>query len=319
MDKPKTQLDKMYDAYHAGFYTAKAKTEIAKNFRMAGFFPTTTVQDSDNITIVDVRDGKEFEEQLKGRKQKLRATGSSYRKVRATVKTPEGFTLENYGMALDIEQKHILNQKINPVDLIKEVGRVLAMDIDELVYNTVVNHAEDVSSKYNITANWTTDEIKTILADLTRLKNGKLAEGYNIDFLAMNMDAITAVEIASEAQKLRYEFPKNGFVLDKVFQLNDLTLGWGGIPMTGTELIGFCTDMPALEMIYLDYFNPNVGKVPSVENYEKYAPKVNVLTYSDAETEPEPLVHFKFDVSVGAYPIEEGKRLVKIPTVLASN
>lgn len=315
MDKPKTQLDKMYDAYHAGYYTAKAKTEIAKNFRMAGFFPVTTVEDSDNITIVDVRDGKEFEEQLKGRKQKLRATGSSYRKVRATVKTPEGFTLENYGMALDIEQKHILNQKINPVDLIKEVGRVLAKDIDELVYNTVVKNAEDVSSKYNITANWTADEIKKILADLTKLKNGKLAEGYDINVLAMDMNALTTVEIASEAQKLVYEFPKNGFRLDKSVQLNDMILSWGGIPMTETELIGFCSDLPALEMIYLDYFNPNVENVPSVEGYEAYSPKVNVLTYSDEESEPEPLVHFKFDVSVGAFPIEEGKRLIKIPKV----
>lgn len=316
MEKPKTQLDKMYDAYHAGFYTAKAKTEVAKNFRMAGFFPITTVKDSDNITIVDVRDGKEFEEQLKGRKQKLRATGSSYRKVRATVKTPEGFDLENYGMQLDIEQKHILNQKINPVDLIKEVGRVLAMDIDELVYKTVVDNAEDVSSKFDITANWTADEIKTILADLTRLKNGKLAEGYDINYIGMDMNALTAVEIAAEAQKLRYEFPKNGFQLDKAMQLNDMILGWGGVPMTECELIGFCTELPALEMIYLDYFNPNVGNVPSVEGYEMYAPKVNVLAYSDEETEPEPLVHFKFDVSVGAFPVEAGKRLVKIPTVL---
>ena len=89
--------------------------------------------------------------------------------------------------------------------------------------------------------------------------------------------------------------------------------------MDNKELLAFCTDMPSLQIFYLDYFNPKVQRVPNVGIYDKYYPLINVLKYDDSDRESEPTLTFQFTTGVGTYAIENGKRLVKVEDVYSKN
>lgn len=314
------QLQKVDGAYHSGYYTAKIRKDVAKEFKMAGLFPTQKVDDK-NITVTDVNTYDEIEEQVKGRKKKLEAKGTSLRKIRARVVTPEGFRLEQYGIEMDIEQRDLLEQRISITDIMKPVTKYLAQEIDNNVYQSAVSYATDESTNYGLTNNWTNSEIEDILHDIITIKNKKLEEGYDINHIMLGMDAKTKLDILSASKDIatsKYIFGHNNFELDNTITLNDMVFSWGGKTMDGKELLAFCTDAPALEIFYLDFFNPNVQRVPSIGQYEKYAPLINVLKYDNAKEEHEPIIKMKFATAVGTYPLEKGKRMLKVPNVMGN-
>lgn len=311
-------LEKVHDAFHSGYYTAKIRRDVAKEFKMAGMFPKHEV-DSTNVVVTDEWTGDEIEKQTKGRRKKLNAEGTDFRKIRATVTTPEGFKLEKYGIELDVELRDLQERNLSVNDLMRPVTRYLAQEIDSNVYNSAIAVATDESTNYGLTNNWSTNEIKDIIADMTKLRNKKTAEGFDMTNVFLGMDALTELQIKSEVQNMEYVFPKNGFSLKDSVALAGMTFSYGGATMDGKELLAFQSDLPALELFYLKPINPRVHKVPSIGKYEAYAPLINVLQWDNSEKESEPIISFQFTTSIGTYAPEKGKRLVKIPNVLGTN
>jgi hypothetical protein len=310
-------LTKVNDEFHSGLYTAKIRKDTFGKFNLAGFFPVEKVN-SKQITITDVWKGEEAENQVKGRKKKLMPKGTGLRRVRYSEVTPEGFRLEQYGIELEVEMKDLLERNLSVNDMMTPISDYLAQEIDNNVYQSAVEVATDESTNYGLTNNWTSSEIKDIIADITKIKNNKLYEGYNITNIALGMEALTELQIKAEVQGMEYTFPKTGLNLNNAFELGGLTFSWGGKTMDGKELLAFCTDMPSLQIFYLDYFNPYVRKVPSTGNYDKYMPLINVLKYDDSDRESEPLIKFQFTTGVGTFPLEKGKRMVKVEDVLGN-
>lgn len=310
-------LTKIRDEFHSGLYTAKIRRDTWNESNLCGFFPVNYVN-SDNVVVTDAFKGEEIKEQVKGRKKKLMPKGTDFRKIRAKMVTPSGFKLEKYGIELDIELRDMQERGLTANDFMKPVAQYLAEEIDHNIYSTAIAIAEDKSSEYDLTNNWSTKEIKDIIADQTKIRNYKRKEGFNMTHVFLGMEALTELEIKAEVQDMEYTFPKTGFNLDSAVQLGGMTFSYGGGTMGDKEYLAFQSDLPALELFYLNPINPKVKKVPSIGKYEKFVPLINVLQWDNSERESEPIVSFQFTTSMGTYAPEDGKRLVKIPNVLDS-
>lgn len=307
-------LTKVNDAFHSGLYTAKIRKDTFGKFNLAGFFPAEKVN-SKQITVTDVWKGEEAEEQVKGRKKKLMPKGTGLRKVRYSEVTPQGFKLEQYGIELEVEMKDLIERDLSIVDMMTPISNYLAEEIDKAVYDSAVASATDESTAYELTNQWSDKEIKSIIADITKIRNYKMVDGYNMDHCVLGLKALTELEIKTESAGLPYTFPKTGLTVNNAFEVAGMTFSWGGKTMDDKELLAFCTDMPSLQLFYLDYFNPQVQRVPTVGIYDKYYPLINVLKYDDSDRQSEPTITFQFTTGVGTYAVEQGKRLVKVADV----
>ena len=309
-------LERVNKEFYGGLYTAKIRKDTFGKFNLAGFFPTEKVSDK-QVTVTDVWKGEEAEEQVKGRKKKLMAEGTGLRRVRYSEVTPQGFRLEQYGIELEVEMRDLIEKELSPVDLMTPISNYLAEEIDNNVYESAVASATDKSTEYGLHNNWTDAEIKDIIADITKIRNYKMADGYNMNHCVLGLEALTTLQIATETATIPYTFPKTGMIINNAFEVGGMTFSWGGKTMDTKELIAFCTDMPSLQIFYLDYFNPKVQKVPVTGVYDKYYPMINVLKYDDSDRESEPLIKFQFTTGVGTYAIENGQRLLKVEDVLS--
>ena len=309
-------LEKINKEFYGGLYTAKIRKDTFGKFNLAGFFPTEKVSDK-QVTVTDIWKGEEAESQTKGRKKKLMAEGTGLRRIRYSEVTPQGFRLEQYGIELEVEMRDLIEKELSVVDMMTPVSNYLAEEIDRNVYESAVASATDETSKYGLTNNCTDKEIKDIIADITKIRNYKMADGYNMNHCALGLEALTELEIKAEVQGMEYTFPNTGLGINNAFQVGGMTFSWGGKTMDDKELLAFCTDMPSLQIFYLDFFNPKVQKVPITGVYDKYYPLINVLKYDDSDRESEPLVRFQFTTGVGTYALEDGKRMVKVADVLS--
>lgn len=315
----KTTLTKVNDAYYKGYYTTLIRREVAKKFNLAQFFPKTVV-DERNIRVQDINKlSDDFEKQTKGRKKKLMTEGASYRKIRANVVTPSGLELEEYGIELDIENLDLKRENLKVNDVITEVAKPLAEEIDTNVYNAAVSAATDPSVAYDLTNQWSAKEIEDILADIIKIRNNKIAEGFNFTNVACGMKALTELQIKAGVQGMEYTFPATGATISDAVKLGGMTFTYGGSTMDEKELMAFQADLPALELFYLNYDNPYVNRIPSLGNYAEYAPLINVLKYDNQATEPEAITTFKFTTAVGTYAPEDGKRLIDIADVYTAS
>ena len=310
-------LERVNKEFYGGLYTAKIRKDTFGKFNLAGFFPTEKVTDK-QITVTDVWKGEETENQVKGRKKKLMAEGTGLRRVRYSEVTPEGFRLEQYGIELEVEMRDLREKELSVIDMMTPISNYLAEEIDRNVYESAVASATDESVAYELNNNWTSAEIKDIIADITKIRNFKMADGYNMDHCVLGLQALTELEIKAEVQGMEYEFQKTGLGIHNAFSVAGMTFSWGGKTMDDKELLAFCTDMPSLQIFYLDYFNPHVQKVPITSPYDKYYPMINVLKYDDSDRQSEPTITFQFTTGVGTYAIEDGKRLLKVEDVLGS-
>lgn len=309
-------LERINKEFYGGLYTAKIRKDTFGKFNLAGFFPTEKVSDK-QVTVTDIWKGEEAEEQVKGRKKKLMAEGTGLRRIRYSEVTPQGFRLEQYGIELEVEMRDLIEKELSVVDMMTPVSNYLAEEIDRNVYESAVASATDETSNYGLTNNWTDKEIKDIIADITKIRNYKMADGYNMNHCALGLEALTELEIKAEVQGMEYTFPNTGLGINNAFQVGGMTFSWGGKTMDDKELLAFCTDMPSLQIFYLDFFNPKVQKVPVTGVYDKYYPLINVLKYDDSDRESEPLIKFQFTTGVGTYALENGKRMVKVEDVLS--
>jgi len=307
-------LTKVNDEFHAGLYTAKIRRDTFGKFNLAGFFPVEQV-DSKQVTVTDIWKGEEAEQQVKGRKKKLMPKGTGLRKVRYSEVTPQGFKLEQYGIELEVEMKDMLERNLSIVDLMTPISNYLAEEIDNNVYQSAVASATDETVAYELTNNWSNKEIKDIIADITKIRNNKMVDGFNMSNCVLGIKALTELQIKSEVQGMKYEFPKTGLNVENAFELSGMTFSWGGKTMSEKELIAFCTDMPSLQIFYLNYLNPHVQRVPKTGIYDKFYPLINVLKYDDSDRQSEPTITMQFTTGVGTYAVENGKRLVRVPNV----
>ena len=309
-------LERINKEFYGGLYTAKIRKDTFGKFNLAGFFPTEKVSDK-QVTVTDVWKGEETETQVKGRKKKLMAEGTGLRRVRYSEVTPQGFRLEQYGIELEVEMRDLIEKELSVIDMMTPISNYLAEEIDNNVYESAVASATDKSTEYGLHNNWTDAEIKDIISDITKIRNYKMADGYNMNHCVLGLEALTTLQIATETATIPYTFPKTGMSINNAFEVSGMTFSWGGKTMDNKELLAFCTDMPSLQIFYLDYFNPKVQKVPVTGVYDKYYPMINVLKYDDSDRETEPLVKFQFTTGVGTYAIENGKRLLKVEDVLS--
>ena len=307
-------LTKVNDEFHSGLYTAKIRKDTFGKFNLASYFPTEKVT-SKQITVTDIWKGKEAENQVKGRKKKLMPKGTGLRRVRYSEVTPEGFKLEQYGIELEVEMIDLIERNLSIVDMMTPISNYLAEEIDNNVYESAVASATDETVAYELTNNWSNKEIKDIIADIVKIRNNKMVDGYNMDHAVLGIKALTELQIKAEVQGMAYEFPRTGATINNAVEVSGMTFSWGGKTMSDKELLAFCTDMPSLQVFYLDYFNPHVQRVPSVGIYDKYYPLINVLKYDDSDRQSEPTVTLQFTTGVGTYAVEQGKRLVKVPNV----
>ena len=309
-------LERINKEFYGGLYTAKIRKDTFGKFNLAGFFPTEKVSDK-QVTVTDVWKGEEAEEQVKGRKKKLMAEGTGLRRVRYSEVTPQGFRLEQYGIELEVEMRDLIEKELSVIDMMTPISNYLAEEIDNNVYESAVASATDKSTEYGLHNNWTDAEIKDIISDITKIRNYKMADGYNMNHCVLGLEALTTLQIATETATIPYTFPKTGMSINNAFEVSGMTFSWGGKTMDNKELLAFCTDMPSLQIFYLDYFNPKVQRVPNVGIYDKYYPMINVLKYDDSDRETEPLIKFQFTTGVGTYAIENGQRLLKVEDVLS--
>jgi len=309
-------LERINKEFYGGLYTAKIRKDTFGKFNLAGFFPTEKVSDK-QVTVTDVWKGEEAEEQVKGRKKKLMAEGTGLRRVRYSEVTPQGFRLEQYGIELEVEMRDLIEKELSVIDMMTPISNYLAEEIDNNVYESAVASATDKSTEYGLHNNWTDAEIKDIISDITKIRNYKMADGYNMNHCVLGLEALTTLQIATETATIPYTFPKTGMSINNAFEVSGMTFSWGGKTMDNKELLAFCTDMPSLQIFYLDYFNPKVQRVPNVGIYDKYYPMINVLKYDDSDRETEALIKFQFTTGVGTYAIENGQRLLKVEDVLS--
>ena len=245
------------------------------------------------------------------------AEGTGLRRVRYSEVTPQGFRLEQYGIELEVEMRDLIEKELSVIDMMTPISNYLAEEIDNNVYESAVASATDKSTEYGLHNNWTDAEIKDIIADITKIRNYKMADGYNMNHCVLGLEALTTLQIATETATIPYTFPKTGMSINNAFEVSGMTFSWGGKTMDNKELLAFCTDMPSLQIFYLDYFNPKVQKVPATGIYDKYYPMINVLKYDDSDRESEPLIKFQFTTGCGTYAIENGQRLLKVEDVLS--
>ena len=312
-------LERVNKEFYGGLYTAKIRKDTFGKFNLANFFPTEKVSDK-QITVTDVWKGFDDDgEQVKGRKKKLMAEGTGLRRVRYSEVTPEGFRLEQYGIELEVEMRDLREKELSVIDMMTPISNYLAEEIDKNVYESAVASATDETVAYELTNQWSDKEIKDIIADIIKIRNNKMVDGYNVDHCALGLKALTELQIKAEVQGMEYTFPKTGSTVNNAIQLSGMTFMWGGKTMDEKELLAFCTDMPSLQIFYLDYFNPKVQKVPTTGVYDKYYPLINVLKYDDSDRQSEPTITFQFTTGVGTYAIENGKRMVKVADVYTKN
>lgn len=312
-------LERVNKEFYGGLYTAKIRKDTFGKFNLAGFFPTEKVSDK-QVTVTDVWKGFDDDgKQVKGRKKKLMAEGTGLRRVRYSEVTPEGFRLEQYGIELEVEMRDLREKELSIVDMMTPISNYLAEEIDKNVYESAVATATDETVAYELTNQWSDKEIKSIIADITKIRNNKLADGYNMSNCVLGLKALTELQIKTESAGIPYTFPKTGLNVNNAFEVAGMTFSWGGKTMDDKELLAFCTDLPALQIFYLDYFNPKVQKVPNVGIYDKYYPLINVLKYDDSDRQVEPTIIFQFTTGVGTYAVEQGKRMVKVADVYTKN
>lgn len=309
-------LERVNKEFYGGLYTAKIRKDTFGKFNLANFFPTEKVTDK-QITVTDVWKGFDDDgKQVKGRKKKLMAEGTGLRRVRYSEVTPEGFRLEQYGIELEVEMRDLREKELSVIDMMTPISNYLAEEIDKNVYEAAVASATDPTVAYELTNQWSDKEIASIIADIVKIRNNKMADGYNMSHCVLGLKALTELQIKAEVQGMKYSFPKTASTINNAIQLSGMTFSWGGKTMDDKELLAFCTDLPSLQIFYLDYFNPHVQKIPNVNGiYDKYYPLINVLKYDDSDRQSEPTLTFQFTTGVGTYAIEQGERLVKVPDV----
>lgn len=317
-------LTQVHDAFHSGYFTAMVQRDVAKEFKLAGMFPKHIV-DSPNVVVTQEWKGEEVEEQVKGRKKKLAPKGTDFRKIRAKMVTPDGFGLEKYGIELDIELRDMIEQGLTVQSLLAPITKYLAREIDNNVYEAALASARTMTG---LTNNWSSKDIKSILADMITLRNTPLMED-DIDLtnVILGQEALNTLQIKSadsiDTVNSDYVYPHNGFTIKDTVPLAGMTFSWGGRTMNAKELIAFQSNLPALELFYLKPINNKVHSVPSINENTPYVPEINVLQWDNSERESEPIVSFQFTTSMGTYAPEldeDGlsKRIYKISNVVGS-
>jgi len=307
-------LGKVYQDFYNGMYIINAQETMVNNFKVAGYFPMIQTNTKD-VTIYEEQPLDKYLKKLpKGKKI---AKGASARKFRGEIVTPKGFKLESNQIEYTINNEDMEHPTFNMANEISAMSLILATDVDNAIIKCARENA-DLITDTNVKKAWKTAEFTGILNDIVRIK--KSLRKNNIPALNTFMygdEAQTQLAIKSQAEKLPYEFPSTGFYVDDNIQVSNANHSWGGSMMDDGELFAFNSQLPALDVIYKKYKNPKVSDVPAIPGKENITPVVQMIMNNSDGEEFVGQTTLKMGVTVGAYPRENGHKMVRIPDILS--
>lgn len=290
---------------------------MVEGYRFAGNFPLMKVKNK-QVTIVESTPIDKFMDQT-GKSKKL-AKGASARKIRGEVVTPSGFKLVHNQIDYSILNDDMQHPNFNLMDEISAMGFVFANDVDETVYKTAKENATLVSDD-KIIKEWgeNATEFKSVLRDVMRFQAAIRPKPYEIDRIAYGSEADVELKSRSSQSVSDYKLPQNGFTIRSALDLANAKHFWGGMNFDSEEGIGFNSNIPALDVIMMKYYNPKIKSMPNIEGMESLLPPVSMLMYDNSETEHEPRTTIKVACTAGAYPREKGARMIRIEDLVSAS
>lgn len=309
-------LKQIYADFEKGMYLAEAKLAVVNGYKLAGLFPKIEM-DTKKVTIVDSTPIDKFISQT-GKAKKV-AKGASARKIRGEVITPDGFKLEHNEIEYVIDNEDMEHPSFNLTQELQAMGYVLASDIDRIVKGCITTHATVVTDN-KIKGGWegVAITLQDIIKDVTRFKKAIRPKPYNINMLPMGDEADTYAKTYAAVSTENYEIPQNGFGIEDTLPFLNSRIFWGGLNMTDGELIGLDSNNPALDVIFKKYKNPKVKSVPSIPGMEALLPPINMLMFDSSETETEAQTTIKMATTCGAYPRNQGERMIRYPDIVTA-
>lgn len=308
-------LKKIYADFEKGMYLAEAKVNVVNGYNLAGLFPKIEM-DTKKVTIVDSTPIDKFIDQT-GKKKRV-AKGASARKIRGEVITPDGFKLEHNEIEYVIENEDMEHPTFNLIQEIQAMGYVLAVDVDKVVYDVIKDSATLISDS-KIKGLWGADatELKSMIRDMSRLKKSMRPKPYSVDLFAYGDEADTELKARAAQSVEDYQLPQNGFNVEDTLNLMNARNFWGGLNMEDGEVFGFDSKNPGLDVIFKKYKNPKIKSMPTIQGMESLLPPINMLMYSNEDTETEPQTTIKVATTCGAFPRAKGERMVRFPNIVS--
>lgn len=316
VQKDGSKYAKIYSDYERGMFIAQAQEVILHQNPIIGLFPKREVNTKE-ITVVEEQPIDKYKDKMP--KGKRLAKGASARKFRGELVTPKGWTMVKHAIEYAIAKEDLENPMYQLTNEVGAMAWILGVDMTNTVFDTALKYAKVVDDE-NIQGKWATCEYDDILSDIVYMKKQLRDKNINkIDNFIYGDEGITKLAAKSQVESMRYAFQSEGFYVDDVMRISGANHFWGGQDIADEEVLGFNYDIPPMEIFYKKPSNPKVRSVPQVPGYSEVAPCISMLMYDDSETNDEPVVTIKMSCTMGAFPIDGGKRMIKIPNILSKS
>jgi len=317
-EKDGSKYAKIFSDYERGMYIAQAQETILHNNPIIGLFPRQLV-DTQEITVVEEQPIDKYKDKMP--KGKRLAKGASARKFRGELTTPKGWTMVKHAIEYTIAQQDLENPMYQLTNEIGAMAWILGVDMTSTVFDVALKYAREVTDA-NIEGKWSTCTYDHILNDIVYMK--KQLRDKNIaklDNFVYGDEAITKLAAKSQVEASRYDYDsaKSGFYVDDVMRISGANHFWGGQDLEDSQVLGFNYNLPPMRIFYTKPSNPKVKSIPPVPGYEEVSPCISMLMYDDSETNDDPIVTIKMSCTMGAFPINGGERMIKIPNILTKS
>lgn len=313
MAEPQTKYEKIFSDYEHGMYIVQAQEAILHQNPVMGLFPVQQIETKE-ITVVETEPIDKYKEKLP--KGKRLAKGASARKFRGTLEQPKGWTMVNHEIEYTIHKDDMENPMYNLVNEVAAMAWILGVDMTNTIFDTALKYAKNVTDS-NIKGQWATCNYDDILTDIVYMKKQLRDKGINsINNFIYGDEGITKLAAKSQVESMRYEFQKDGFYVDDVMRISGANHFWGGQDLADGEVIGFNYNLPPMTVYYKKPNNNKVKSVPSIPGYEEVTPAISMLMYDDSDENMDPIVTIKMGCQLGAFPINNGNRMIKVPNIL---
>lgn len=305
----------IFSDYERGMFILQAQETILHYNPLIGLFPNQKVNTKD-VTIVEELPIDKYDDKLP--KGKRLAKGASARRFRGELTSPKGFTMVKNAIEYVIDKEDMENEYFQLTNEVQAMSFILGKDMTKTIFDVMKKYAKPMdTTKMKLKWGDANTEYSDILNDIVRMKKQLRDKNINkIDNFVYGDEAITTLAAKSQVESTRYEFQKEGFYVDDTMRISGANHFWGGMDLEDGEVYGFNYAQPALQIFYKKPSNPHVQNVPSIPGYEEVTPAVNMLMYDNSDTEEDPQVTIKMSCTMGAYPIGDGNKMVKLGNIL---
>lgn len=311
-----TKYQKIFSDYEHGMYIVQAQETILHNNPLIGLFPTKQI-DTKEITVVETEPIDKYKDKLP--KGKRLAKGAEARKFRGELKQPKGWTMVNHEIQYTIHKEDMENPMYDLSNEIASMAWILGVDMTSTIFKTALEYAKEVTDS-NIKGKWATCDYADILSDIVYMKKQLRDKNINkLDNFIYGDEGITKLAAKSQVDANRNVFQDEGFYVDDVMRISGANHFWGGQDLADSEVLGFNYNLPPMEIFYKKPTNSKVRSVPTIPGYEKVSPAINMLMYDDSDENMNPVVTIKMGCQLGAFPINGGNRMIRIPNILTKS